>query len=176
MGVGVGVAVGVGVGVGVGVACALGVGVGVGVGLGVGVACTTGVGVGFGLGGGTGCCRITGGVGLRIGKLATGDGLGEGGSASFGDEDGWGDGGREDLGDGAALGEDGVEVGGNWLILTFSSFLGSSAFFSAGIGIPNSKPCSPTEISSMGRIKNCKGAGWFFCKYNWFINNVDFLT
>ncbi len=66
---------------------------------------------------------------------------------------------------GESLGEGGLV--GNWVIFTLSgsfSFLGGWAFCSDGIGIASNKPCKPSEISSIGRTQNCKGAGKFFKK------------
>ena len=56
-------------------------------------------------------------------------------------------------------------VVGNCVIFTFSgSFLGASGFCLDGIGIASNKPCKPSEINSIGRTKNCTGAGKFFWK------------
>ncbi len=64
---------------------------------------------------------------------------------------------------GEGFGEGGVV--GNCVIFTFSgSFLAGVGFFSDGIGRASSKPCKAKEISSMGRINDCKGAGKFFRK------------
>jgi hypothetical protein len=56
-------------------------------------------------------------------------------------------------------------VVGNCVIFTFSgSFLVGAGFFADGIGMASNKPCKASEISSIGRIQNCNGAGKFFTK------------
>jgi hypothetical protein len=64
-----------------------------------------------------------------------------------------------------ALGTTALDLVGNCVIFTFSgSFFTGVGFFSDGIGMPSNKPCKASEISSMGRIQNCSGAGKFFRK------------